>query len=141
MNKSEISVKIENNRIAGQLTRVRHIMRRTMTVSYAVILFKVALGQQIVPTGRALQPMTGLPPLRNPFCVATVTSSSVVISSADDIMYSKVASYTGLQLSFMTLVFRLDSLARPGSRYSFTYGSGIWDGSLSGIFLCDKGQC
>lgn len=77
----------------------------------------------------------GLPPLRKPFCVHTVTSSSVVCSSAVEMIYSKVASYNGLQLSLITMVFRLDSLARPGSKYNFTYGSGMLDGSFNGILL------
>lgn len=82
--------------------------------------------------------MTGLPPLRMPFCVATVTSNSVDNSSAADIIYSKVASYTGLQLSLTTMVLRLVSLERPGSKYSLTYGSGMLDASFIGMFLKEK---
>lgn len=37
-------------------------------------------------------PIIGLPPLKNPFCVATVTSNSVFFNSADEMMYSNVAS-------------------------------------------------
>lgn len=80
-------------------------------------------------------PITGLPPLRKPFWVLTVTSNSVVCSSAAEITYSNVASYNGLTLSLMTIVFRLDSFERPGRRYSFTYGSGMLDGSFRGMFL------
>lgn len=85
-------------------------------------------------------PITGLPPLRKPFWVLTVTSNSVDCSSAAEITYSNVASYNGLQLSLMTIVFRLDSFERPGKRYSFTYGSGMLDGSLRGMFLCGNGK-
>lgn len=65
-------------------------------------------------------PITGLPPERKPFWVATVTSSSVHWRSAIETRYSKLASYSGLQLSLMTHVFFLVSLLRPGSRYSLT---------------------
>lgn len=83
-------------------------------------------------------PITGLPPLQMPFCVATVISNSVENRSAAEMMYSKVASYTGLQLSFTTIVLRFVSLARPGSKYNLTYGSGMLDASLIGILLNRK---
>lgn len=86
-------------------------------------------------TNRLTIPITGLVPLKMPLCVATVTSNSVEFNSADDIMYSKVASYTGLQSSLITMVLRLVSLCRPGNRYNFTYGSGIFEGSSNGRFL------
>lgn len=41
---------------------------------------------------RCTIPMIGLPPLNMPFVVATVTSSSVFFNSADEMIYSNVAS-------------------------------------------------
>lgn len=73
-----------------------------------------------------------------PFCVATVTSNSVDNRSGADMMYSNVASYTGLQLSLMTIVLRFVSFDRPGSKYSLTYGSGMLDASFIGILLKGK---
>lgn len=81
-------------------------------------------------------PMTKLPPLKKFIFDFTVTSNAIDFKSVNAIEpYSKVLSKTGSQEFLTTIVLRLVSFDRLGSRKRITYGSGTSDGSFIGMLL------